>query len=47
MILPHDTGHRVKDHIMTRSEVIDEDRAQAGELTRLATVRGRVPATRL
>jgi hypothetical protein len=25
MIFPHDTGHRVKDHIMIRNEVIDEE----------------------
>ena len=28
MIFPRDTGHRVKDHIMIRDEVIDEKATQ-------------------
>ena len=28
LIFPRDTGHRVKDHIMIRNEVIDEEATQ-------------------
>ena len=28
LILPHDTGHRVKDHIMIQNEVLNEETTQ-------------------